>query len=68
MNDICEYCKDEILIDQPCWFNPIDYEDRGLICDRCAEEDIKDTENYLNHLIDKEIGKWVKYYMRHYTL
>ena len=53
MNDICEYCKDDILIDQPCWFNPIDYEDRGLICDRCAEEDIKDTENYLNYEVNR---------------
>ena len=57
MNDICEYCKEDIGINEPSWYNPIDYDDKGQICDQCMEEDIKDTENLLRHEIEQIQGE-----------
>jgi len=57
MKNICEHCKEEIGINEPSWYNPIDYDDKGQICDRCIEEDIKDTEEFLNYEVNKGVVK-----------
>ena len=57
MKNICEHCKEEIGINEPSWYNPIDYDDKGQICDRCIEEDIKDTEEFLNYEANKGVVK-----------